>query len=235
MAKNKKGKKKAKSKDKKLSKHLKALANELQASREKEAQLVEAVKELTDRVEALQTHMAPPPPEEKEPESTRRGTTPRAGSKSTKTKVASTKKAKTEAKSKPTAKRGRPKKRTTAPAAAGPSAVASGNGSESAPEPPPTKVARQTKSRTTPKPKTSTSRRGRPRQKKEVAGDDLTVISGLGKSIAGLLHKEGVTTYREMAKLAPTRFQEILQDAGPRYKNKDPQPWIAAAAQLATS
>lgn len=229
--KNKKSKKKLKSEDKKLAKHLKALAKELKASREKEDELVTAVEELTTRVEKLQSQITTIASEDKEPQSTRRGTTPRGRRKTTKTQVASTKKA-ASATRKSTGKRGRPKQKTSAAAAA----PAPENGAEVAPHQEPTKVARETKSRTPRKSSPSKKKGpGRPRKKKQIDGDDLTAISGLGASIDKLLREAGVTTYREMAKLSPDKFREILQGAGPRYKNKDPQPWIAAAARLATT
>jgi predicted flap endonuclease-1-like 5' DNA nuclease len=79
---------------------------------------------------------------------------------------------------------------------------------------------------------TSSARRGRPSTKPAIVGDDLTAINGLGASIDKLLREAGITTYAKLGKLSPTKFRQILQGAGPRYKNKDPQPWIDAAAKL---
>ena len=200
-------KKKGKKKDKKLNKQLKALTKELRASREKEADLVAAVEQLTQEVATLQQQISDLPVTEKEPQSTRRGTTPRGRRGAAKTKVASTKQSRKKAAKQQDAETGS----SETPV-----------GSE------PTKVARETPSRR------KTSRRGRPpRTKRAVEGDDLTAIKGLGASIDNLLREAGITTYRELAQLAPSRFREILQDAGRRYKNKDPQPWIEAAAKLA--
>jgi predicted flap endonuclease-1-like 5' DNA nuclease len=204
------GKKKNKSnkKNTKLDKQLKALTKELKVSRKKEARLMDAVEQLTEQVAALQTQITELPITELEPKSTRRGTTPRGKRGALKKKVASTKQARV------------PK----SPAAAPP------DGTE------PEKVTRETppkQAKKTAKAKPG-RRRGRPRQKPAaMPGDDLTAIKGLGASIDGLLRAAGITTYRELAQLPPSQFREILQQAGPRYKNKDPQPWIDAAAKLA--
>lgn len=204
-----KKKKKGKQQDKKLTKQLKALTKQLKASRKKEATLVSAVEQLTKEVEGLQKQISDLSMVEKEPKSTRRATPPRAKRGAVKTKVASTKQSR---KSTPKAKKSKATGAKTAPK----------DGAE------PNKVTRET-----PPKRKKTRRRGRPRTKPVVAGDDLTAIQGLGASIDKLLREAGVTTYRELAKLAPSKFRDILQGAGRRYKNKDPQPWIDAAAKLA--
>lgn len=204
-----KKKKKGKQKDKKLNKQLKALTKQLKASQKKEAALVSAVEQLTKEVEGLQKQISDLSVAEKEPKSTRRATPPRGKKGAVKTKVASTKQSR---KSTPKAKKSK----------AVPASPAPSDGAE------PNKVIRET-----PPKRKKARRRGRPRTKPVVEGDNLTAIKGLGASIDKLLRAAGVTTYRDLAKLAPSEFREILQGAGPRYKNKDPQPWIDAAAKLA--
>ncbi len=203
------GKKKSKDKQKKqkLDKQLKALAKALKASRQREAKLMTAVEQLSEQVAALQTQITDLPLADLEPKSTRRGTPPRGKRGAVKKKVASTRKARA-AKSPPASPQ---------------------DGAE------PDKVARETPAQQTKKAAKAKpeSRRGHRRSKPTIPGDDLTAIDGLGASIEGLLRTAGITTYRELAQLPPAQFREVLQNAGRRYKNKDPQPWIDAAAKLA--
>jgi predicted flap endonuclease-1-like 5' DNA nuclease len=53
--------------------------------------------------------------------------------------------------------------------------------------------------------------------------DDLVVIEGIGPKIASVLQAAGVTTFSQLAALAPERITEILRAAGIRLA--DPRSW----------
>ena len=62
--------------------------------------------------------------------------------------------------------------------------------------------------------------------------DDLTVIEGVGKKIAGLLHAAGIMSFRELSEQKVSSLRAILDAAGSRYKVHDPGTW-ARQARLA--
>lgn len=57
------------------------------------------------------------------------------------------------------------------------------------------------------------------------AKDDLTKIEGIGPKIAGLLNKDGIHTFKQLAAAKTARLQKILSDAGPRYQMHNPGSW----------
>ncbi len=55
--------------------------------------------------------------------------------------------------------------------------------------------------------------------------DDLKAVEGVGPKIAELLLNGGIKTWRELANTDVARIQQILDDAGSRYKLADPGTW----------
>jgi NADH-quinone oxidoreductase subunit I len=55
--------------------------------------------------------------------------------------------------------------------------------------------------------------------------DDLTKIEGIGPKIAELLQAAGINTFVDLAAAEVDRIQQILADAGARYKLADPTSW----------
>jgi predicted flap endonuclease-1-like 5' DNA nuclease len=73
---------------------------------------------------------------------------------------------------------------------------------------------------------------------KEVLGrpiklDDLTVVEGIGPKIAGLCKEIGVSTWLGLSGTSPERLQQMLDDAGPRYRVHSPGTWPQQARLLA--
>jgi len=62
-----------------------------------------------------------------------------------------------------------------------------------------------------------------------VAPDDLTVIEGIGPKINELLHAEGIQHFEDLANTPSERLQEIMQNAGPRYRLADVSSWSEQA------
>lgn len=62
--------------------------------------------------------------------------------------------------------------------------------------------------------------------------NDLKVVEGIGPKIEGLLKDGGINTWAELASTAVERLQEILNNAGDRYRLADPSTW-SRQAQLA--
>jgi predicted flap endonuclease-1-like 5' DNA nuclease len=60
--------------------------------------------------------------------------------------------------------------------------------------------------------------------------DDLVIIEGIGPNISELLHRAGITTFRELAAAPLARLQEILRQAGPNFRLADPESWPPQAA-----
>ncbi len=55
--------------------------------------------------------------------------------------------------------------------------------------------------------------------------NDYTVIEGIGPQINDLIHKDGITSFAELADSDTPRIQKILDDAGPRFKIANPGTW----------
>jgi predicted flap endonuclease-1-like 5' DNA nuclease len=58
-----------------------------------------------------------------------------------------------------------------------------------------------------------------------VVPDDLKIVEGIGPKIEGVLNKEGILTFAQLAATEPERIKEILHAAGPRFQIHDPSTW----------
>lgn len=65
------------------------------------------------------------------------------------------------------------------------------------------------------------------------ASDDLTKIEGIGPKIAEHLNNEGIKTFVDLAKAKIKKIQEVLDNAGPKYKVHDPKTWPEQASMAA--
>ncbi|GAB4037263.1 50S ribosomal protein L17 [Spirosoma jeollabukense] len=63
-----------------------------------------------------------------------------------------------------------------------------------------------------------------------VAGDDLTLIEGIGPKIAELLNNAGVTTFAQLADAQDETVQQVLAEAGSRFNVHDATTWNEQAA-----
>lgn len=62
------------------------------------------------------------------------------------------------------------------------------------------------------------------------SSDDLVIIEGIGPKIAELLHKNGITTFAQLAETQVDDLRAILEGAGKRYQIHDPATWPEQAA-----
>ncbi|GAB3747710.1 50S ribosomal protein L17 [Spirosoma pomorum] len=62
------------------------------------------------------------------------------------------------------------------------------------------------------------------------AGDDLTIIEGVGPKIAELLIAAGITTFAQLADADDATVQQVLTEAGPRFNVHDATTWNEQAA-----
>nr|WP_235297468.1 30S ribosomal protein S1 [Portibacter marinus] len=62
-------------------------------------------------------------------------------------------------------------------------------------------------------------------EKSEDKADDLKKIEGIGPKIAEKLGEAGINTFSELAAAEVDKLNEILEEAGPRYKMHDPTTW----------
>jgi predicted flap endonuclease-1-like 5' DNA nuclease len=58
-----------------------------------------------------------------------------------------------------------------------------------------------------------------------VKADDLTKVEGIGKKIAELLVKDGISSFELLGKATQKKLKEILAAAGPRYSIHVPTTW----------
>lgn len=63
--------------------------------------------------------------------------------------------------------------------------------------------------------------------------DDLKKIEGIGPKIAEHLNNGGIMTFQELADAPVERLQEILDNAGPRYRMHNPGSWPRQSALAA--
>ncbi|PRY40926.1 large subunit ribosomal protein L17 [Spirosoma oryzae] len=62
------------------------------------------------------------------------------------------------------------------------------------------------------------------------AGDDLTIIEGIGPKIAELLKNAGITTFAQLADANDEAVQQVLTEAGPSFNVHDAGSWNEQAA-----
>jgi predicted flap endonuclease-1-like 5' DNA nuclease len=55
--------------------------------------------------------------------------------------------------------------------------------------------------------------------------DDLTKIEGIGPKIQELLNADGIWSWKQLASVNVERIQNILDNAGPRYRVHNPASW----------
>ncbi len=63
--------------------------------------------------------------------------------------------------------------------------------------------------------------------------DDLTKVEGIGPKIKDLLNNDGIWSFRQLSEAAENRLQQVLDDAGPRYRVHNPKTWAAQAKMAA--
>lgn len=72
-----------------------------------------------------------------------------------------------------------------------------------------------------------------PAKKKAAAGDDLTLVEGIGPKIAELLHGADITSFAELAAADVEQLRSVLQEAGSRFAMHDPATWPQQAGLAA--
>lgn len=55
------------------------------------------------------------------------------------------------------------------------------------------------------------------------AGDDLSIVEGIGPKINSVLHDAGIRTFAQLSEAAPERLEQILREQGLRLAN--PETW----------
>lgn len=69
--------------------------------------------------------------------------------------------------------------------------------------------------------------------KSETKGDDLKKVEGIGPKIAEIFNAAGIMTFADLAGTEVDKLKEILAEAGPRYKSKNPGSWPMQAGLAA--
>lgn len=64
------------------------------------------------------------------------------------------------------------------------------------------------------------------------AGDDLSIVEGIGPKINSVLHEAGIRTFSQLSEATPERLEEILRGQGLRLAN--PETWPEQARLAAT-
>jgi len=60
---------------------------------------------------------------------------------------------------------------------------------------------------------------------KKVIENDLKVIEGIGPKIEELFHNAGIKTWKDLSETSVEKCQQILDDAGDRFKIHNPATW----------
>lgn len=64
--------------------------------------------------------------------------------------------------------------------------------------------------------------------------DDLKAVEGIGPKIEQLLHNAGIKTWKALSETPTSKIQEVLDNAGSRYKLADPGTWPKQAGMAAS-
>lgn len=64
---------------------------------------------------------------------------------------------------------------------------------------------------------------------KKIKPDDLKIVEGIGPKIEGLLNDAGIRTWSDLANADLDKLQNILDEAGPRYRMHNPGTWAKQA------
>jgi len=62
-----------------------------------------------------------------------------------------------------------------------------------------------------------------------VLPDDLVVIEGIGPVISGLLNKNGIYTFAQLAGASANSLRSMLDSGGPRFRIANPETWPTQA------
>ena len=65
--------------------------------------------------------------------------------------------------------------------------------------------------------------------------EDLKIVEGIGPKIEGLLKDAGIMNWSDLAAAAESRLQEVLNNAGDRYRLADPSTWAKQAGLAAAA
>lgn len=65
--------------------------------------------------------------------------------------------------------------------------------------------------------------------------EDLKIVEGIGPKIEKLLKEAGIMNWQDLAETKTERLQEILGEAGDRYRMHDPGTWAAQASLASNS
>ena len=60
---------------------------------------------------------------------------------------------------------------------------------------------------------------------KKIIKNDLKIIEGIGPKIEVLFHNSGIRTWKALSETSVEKCQQILNDAGDRFKIHDPASW----------
>jgi predicted flap endonuclease-1-like 5' DNA nuclease len=66
-----------------------------------------------------------------------------------------------------------------------------------------------------------------------IESDELRKIEGIGPKIAEILNEHGILTFEQLAEIEVGRLEEILEEAGPRFRMAVPETWPEQAALAA--
>ncbi len=59
--------------------------------------------------------------------------------------------------------------------------------------------------------------------------DDLKIVEGIGPKIEELYHNSGIKTWKQLSETSVEKSQEILDNAGERYRIHNPSTWARQA------
>lgn len=61
--------------------------------------------------------------------------------------------------------------------------------------------------------------------RRKIAEDDLKIVEGIGPKIEELFHNAGIKTWKALSETSVERCQQILDNAGERYRIHKPDTW----------
>nr|WP_319942138.1 helix-hairpin-helix domain-containing protein [Portibacter marinus] len=94
-----------------------------------------------------------------------------------------------------------------------------------APAPKKTEAKKESPKKDTPKAEKNDTPKAEKKEATKAKSDDLKKIEGIGPKIAEIFNNAGIVSFSDLASSEVSKLENILAEAGNRYKSHNPSTW----------